>query len=595
MTDQLPRRIPEWLSLADISRAWSEETGEDAAAFEQRFRDWFRDYLVRNAYVEAGAAGQGGDDGVPAELLEGRQIWRETFETFCEESGLAKPRFWFPEAGRTRVTPEPAQGAATAVPSAAEPATRRPFAPQPNASEPNAAEPITEAAARKPEEAPPRRRAREGGASFTWIAAGLVVAVVAGLVTLWLQGMEGPVAEPEAAQQSDVVRLATVEPPSMTPAPSETIVADPAATLPAADEAAPAAGQSAPETNDAPAAAGDAPPETGDATAETMPVSPVSPEPTSNAEPAAAQVAAATAEEGARTETATAPPAAAAAPTKLAANEPVDEGLVLLIQRELRAAGYDPGPLDGKRGPKFAAAISAYQRANDLPVDGRASFDLLSRLARENLKAGRSAAFAPAPVVKGSPELDPGAETGTTNLGRKAALQAPPIPARPAPEGRALVRAIQARLTARGYYDGPVDGSLGPKTREAIQTYQRAQRYEVTGQPSRALYDELEEHALEVQGLDQFRQGAYEAAVVTYSRIIQRKPKDADAYFNRGLAYKNSGRTDQALADYEMAIELDAAHRKAHFDRANILYQRGLYREAVQDYFKALTLWLGLS
>ena len=227
---------------------------------------------------------------------------------------------------------------------------------------------------------------------------------LAGLVTLWLQGMEGPVAEPEAAQQSDVVRLARVEPPSMTPAPSEPIVADPAATLPAADEAAPAADQSAPETNDAPAAAGDAPPETGDATAETMPASPVSPEPTSNAEPAAAQVAAATAEEAARTETATAPPAAAAAPTKLAANEPVDEGLVLLIQRELRAAGYDPGPLDGKRGPKFAAAISAYQRANDLPVDGRASVGLLSRLARERWFRLRRLRRSPRTPEAGRPE-----------------------------------------------------------------------------------------------------------------------------------------------------------------------------------------------
>ncbi len=79
MTDQTPRRIPEWLSLQDIARAWSEETGERAEALEGNFREWFKAFLVRNAYAEAGA----GDDGIPAELLEGRQIWRETFETFC--------------------------------------------------------------------------------------------------------------------------------------------------------------------------------------------------------------------------------------------------------------------------------------------------------------------------------------------------------------------------------------------------------------------------------------------------------------------------------------------------------------------------------
>jgi len=66
------------------------------------------------------------------------------------------------------------------------------------------------------------------------------------------------------------------------------------------------------------------------------------------------------------------------------------KGLVLLIQRELEAAGFDPGPIDDKPGPRLVAAIEAYQRARDFPVDGRVSVDLLSRLARENLKEGRS-------------------------------------------------------------------------------------------------------------------------------------------------------------------------------------------------------------
>ena len=166
MSDRAPRRIPEWLSLQDISRSWTEETGEDAAAFEAEFRGWFEDYLLRNAY-----GGEGEDAGVPAQLLEGRQIWRETFETFCEERGLTKPRFWFPEADR----------AAAMYQSAA--------------SEPV---PIGQAETRDPDaeapKPPSRRRVREGGTSFTWIAAGLVAAVAAGSVTLWLQDSISPVA-----------------------------------------------------------------------------------------------------------------------------------------------------------------------------------------------------------------------------------------------------------------------------------------------------------------------------------------------------------------------------------------------------------------
>lgn len=568
ITDRAPRRIPEWLSLQDIATAWSEETGDDAAAFEAGFRAWFKDYLLRNAYGEEGADGEGEDAGLPAQLLEGRQIWRETFETFCDERSLAKPRFWFSEGGRAPATTQFA--ASEPVPIA----------------ETEADEPIAEAPKSPIQEdmAPTRRRVREGGASFTWIAAGLVTAVVAGLVTLWLRDMDAPLAD--AGPTSGPIEAAqTVMATSPQPAPVLAQVGAPApAATPPSPEAPPNVEASVPA-----AASGAA----------------ATPVPTTVSDPAAAQIAAAPSM-AKQTEPGAAPPPEAPAAGQAVAGEPVDQGLVLLLQRELQAAGYDPGPLDGMSGTRFAVAITAYQRANNLHADGRASIALLSRLARENLKAGRMAPLSPIAGPVGGPvgELaaTPAPETGEgTGRSRTAALDPGAIPRSraatrvPAPRGRELVRAIQKRLGDRGYYGGPLDGSLGPKTRDAIANYQRVQRYDATGRPSRAIYEELEDYALEVQGLDQFRKGAYDAAVATYSRIIQRKPKNADAYFNRGLAYKKVGRTDHALSDYEAAIEIDPAHRKAYFDRANILYDQGLYRDALGAYFKALKLLLSIG
>jgi lysozyme family protein len=43
---------------------------------------------------------------------------------------------------------------------------------------------------------------------------------------------------------------------------------------------------------------------------------------------------------------------------------------VKAIQQALAAAGFDPGPVDGIRGPKTIAAIKAFQRAKGLVVDG---------------------------------------------------------------------------------------------------------------------------------------------------------------------------------------------------------------------------------
>ncbi|MCH8154681.1 MAG: peptidoglycan-binding protein [Proteobacteria bacterium] len=516
MTDQPPSRIPEWLSLQDIARAWSEETGESAEALEGNFREWFKEFLVRNAYAEAGA----GDDGIPAEMLEGRQIWRETFETFCEETGQAKPRFWFPNAPIGQTAARPAQ-----VPE---------HAPVHFAAADEAAsedETATQAPDQVKPEPPPRRRVRVGGASFTRIALALVGVVVLGLVALWALEPDGPVAERDRDRQPGAEQLAAMAPSVATaPAPAET-------------SESPSAASASTETTQAPSAASAS---TG--TAETQ-----------------------------------------IAETQTAAADQVDEGLVLLIQRELRSAGFDPGPLDGRSGPKFSAAIAAYQRAQGLPVDGRVSIDLLSRLARENLRQGRTAPFLPSPGAS----QDTGVGAGAPD--RQTALQTPAAGASPAPRGKSLVRSIQERLAARGYYSGPLDGSLGPKTRAAIETYQRAQRYETTGRPSRALYEELEDYRLEVLGLKLFRQGAYDQAIATYSRMIKRQPKDANAYFNRGLAYKNAGLADRALADYDAAIRLDPSHQKAYLDRGNIRYQRGFYSDAIRDYMNALGLWLGLS
>ena len=551
-----PRRIPEWLSLQDISRAWNEETGEDAAAFEAGFRGWFEDYLVRNAYGEE-------DADVTAQLLEGRQIWRETFETFCEERGLAKPLFWFPETD---------QFAATIQPAVSEPV---PIA------EVEAAAPTPEAP--KP---PSRRRVREGGSSFTWIAAGLVVAVAAGSVTLWLQDMGTPVAD--ASLESGMVAKAE----SATPVPVDPVPVDPVPVAPVSVDPVPVD----PVPTDL-ATTDSASMQLAPAVIEVA-VGPVAtPAPTTVSNPAAAQIAAAPSASS-QTEADVAPPPETPTAGPVRTKEAADQGLVLLLQRELQAAGYDPGPFDGKRGTKFANAIVTYQRANNLNADGRASIDLLSRLARENLEAGRMVSTAPivVPVPTPAPETGQGAGRSQTAARDSGSTLKSRTPARdPAPKGRELVRAIQKRLADRGYYNGAIDGSLGPSTHRAIETYQRVQRYDATGQPSRAIYEELEDYALEVQGLDQFKKGAYGAAVVTYTRIILREPQNADAYFNRGLAYKNVGRSELALTDYDAAIELDPGHRKAYFDRANILYDQALYGDALLSYFKALKLFLSIG
>lgn len=57
------------------------------------------------------------------------------------------------------------------------------------------------------------------------------------------------------------------------------------------------------------------------------------------------------------------------------------------LQRRLRAAGFDPGPLDGSAGPTTANAARQYQRARGLTVTGEVDYDLLARLREERTSA----------------------------------------------------------------------------------------------------------------------------------------------------------------------------------------------------------------
>ena len=50
------------------------------------------------------------------------------------------------------------------------------------------------------------------------------------------------------------------------------------------------------------------------------------------------------------------------------------------LQERLGAAGFDPGGVDGRMGPKTIAAVKAFQKANGLVPDGYPSLDILTRL-----------------------------------------------------------------------------------------------------------------------------------------------------------------------------------------------------------------------
>ena len=125
-------------------------------------------------------------------------------------------------------------------------------------------------------------------------------------------------------------------------------------------------------------------------------------------------------------------PASAARPVAATESLPPQMEAAYLrgIQKELRAHGYDAGPVDGRMGPRTAAAIRRYQRDAGLPVDGVASKQLL-----DHLKFALPKTYAFGQPVMG------------------------------------VVLDVQRELARRDYYLGPQDGVAGPWTRRAVEDF----------------------------------------------------------------------------------------------------------------------------
>lgn len=110
---------------------------------------------------------------------------------------------------------------------------------------------------------------------------------------------------------------------------------------------------------------------------------------------------------------------------------------VKALQAQLRLLGFDPGPPDGRYGPVTTDAVTRFQEAHDLPVDG-----VLGPVTAEVLR----------------------------------------IILQPATGGRVQrVQALQRQLSWLGLEPGPVDGRYGPLTTGAVTRFQQAHGLAVDG------------------------------------------------------------------------------------------------------------------
>jgi|GEM_PF-934011 tetratricopeptide (TPR) repeat protein len=92
------------------------------------------------------------------------------------------------------------------------------------------------------------------------------------------------------------------------------------------------------------------------------------------------------------------------------------------------------------------------------------------------------------------------------------------------------------------------------------------------------------------QGLAYFYQDKFSEALAEANLALQINPRYKRAYNTRGGVYLGLGQTDQALADYNRALQLDPGYAGAYYNRGCVYLRTKQYGRAIADFDRALKI-----
>jgi serine/threonine protein kinase/Flp pilus assembly protein TadD len=122
--------------------------------------------------------------------------------------------------------------------------------------------------------------------------------------------------------------------------------------------------------------------------------------------------------------------------------------------------------------------------------------------------------------------------------------------------------------------------SMGPPYRDEFISFARA-ALAVRPQSSAAHSD---------LGIALRQQGKVDQAIACYHKAIELDPKNANAYSCLGRAFQEQQKLDEAIAEYRKAIELDPNDGASHGGLGYALEAQGKLDEAIAEYRKAIEL-----
>lgn len=174
-------------------------------------------------------------------------------------------------------------------------------------------------------------------------------------------------------------------------------------------------------------------------------------------------------------------------------------------------------------------------------------------------------------------------------LARQAALRQPADPVLHFALGELLYRSGQKVQAAEAFAASiTADPSYAPAYRSYIAVRQEERQLEQARRFLEliALQAEPDPTPRNYVGVVDYLSGRPEEAVRAWQSIVQASPAFAPAHSNLGAAHQHQGKTDQALLEYKLALELDPRGSIGAYNNVGEIYMnRGELEEAVQ-YFR---------
>ncbi len=100
----------------------------------------------------------------------------------------------------------------------------------------------------------------------------------------------------------------------------------------------------------------------------------------------------------------------------------------------------------------------------------------------------------------------------------------------------------------------------------------------------------IEDNRTLSQGIEFFRQGQYDQAIVAFQKVVDQFPNNVEGYYNLGLSYLRKGELDQAIEALEMAVEVYPEGLESYLALGECYFLRGESEKALKTFSKAVEI-----